>query len=228
MNKFIFALVGSLLFSGMHNSYGQSAFTKEKLIEELFDIGSIQFGDFVLKVTDGYISTPIYIDMRRIMSHPDLMQKVVSMIAAMTKDLHYNLVCGVPYAALPYAVGVSLEINKPMIMSRQTAKHYGTCKAVEGVYKEGDVVLLIEDVIVSGASVIAATHTLRHAGLVVNDVIVLCDRQQGAIENMKEEGLRPHIIFSMQDLLEVLEKKQKLEPSTADLVRRYIAENQCP
>jgi len=216
-----------LMCAALQHSMFAQPMTKEELIEELFDIGSIQFGDFVLKVTDGYISTPIYIDMRRIMSHPNLMQKVVGMIADVTKSLSYDLVCGVPYAALPYAVGVSLEINKPMIMSRQSAKHYGTCKAVEGMYKEGDMVLLIEDVVVSGASVIAASDTLYAAGLKVKDVIVLCDRKQGAVQHILAHGLTPHVIFSIDDLLEVLEKKHKLDRSTSDLVRKYITENQC-
>lgn len=228
MNSLHMYLISALLILGFSQSYAhESIISKEELIEELFDIGSIQFGDFVLKVSDGYISTPFYVDMRRIMSHPELMQKVVALIADMTKDLKYELVCGVPYAALPYAVGVSLEINKPMIMSRQTAKHYGTCKTVEGHYNDGQVVLLIEDVIVSGASLLSAADTLCHAGLKVKDVVVLCDRQQGAREKIIARGFTPHVIFTVADLLEVLERKGKLDRSTGSLVRSYIADNQC-
>ena len=201
--------------------------TKEALIVELFDIGSIQFGDFVLKVSNGFINTPIYIDMRRIMSYPQLMKKVVTLISSLTKALSYDLVCGVPYAALCYATGVSLEINKPMIMSRQIVKHYGTCQAIEGVYKAGDKVLLIEDVIVSGASVLAATDVLRRGGLKVNDIVILCDREQGGLEKIVERGLNPYVIFTMSDLLSVLHKKGKIESEVCESVRHYIATNQC-
>lgn len=219
----------SLLFSSSltYSSIEHPLISKEKLIEELYDIGSIEFGDFVLKVADGFINTPIYIDMRRIMSHPSLMKQVISLIHDITKELHYDLVCGVPYAALPYAVGISLEINKPMIMSRQIVKHYGTCRAIEGNYQEGNIVLLIEDVIVSGASVLSATDVLRNAGLIVNDVIVLCDREQGAIEKFLDRGLRPHVIFTISDILSVLHKKNKIESETVNIIRRYIRSHRC-
>ncbi len=85
----------------------QSIISKEELIVELFDIGSIQFGDFTLKVSNGFISTPIYIDMRRIMSYPVLMKKVVRLIVQVTHHLDYDVVCGVPYAAISYACGLS-------------------------------------------------------------------------------------------------------------------------
>ncbi len=228
MNFFKGFFACSLFFSSMtHCVMQERIISKEVLIEELYDIGSIQFGDFVLKVSDGYLNTPIYIDMRQIMSHPHLMRRVINLIHDSTKDLVYDLVCGVPYAALPYAVGISLEINKPMIMSRQIVKHYGTCRAIEGNYKDGDVVLLIEDVIVSGASVLSATGVLRNGGLIVNDVIVLCDREQGALEKMVNRGLRPHVVFTITDVLDVLCKKNKIEEETADIIRDYIRSHQC-
>ncbi len=218
-----------LIFFSMFSSAQEAnnLITKEELIEQLFDIGSIQFGDFVLKVANGFINTPIYIDMRRIMSYPHLLKKVVSLISDITKDVDYNVVCGVPYAALFYASGVSFETNKPMIMSRQIVKHYGTQRAVEGVYNKGDTVLLIEDVIVSGASVLAATDLLRHEGLKVKDVVVLCDREQGAIAKMIKHGLKPCVVFTISDLLSVLQQKGKIEPEICESVKLYIQKNQC-
>jgi len=112
-------------------------------------------------------------------------------------------------------------------MSRQVVKHYGTRRAVEGIYNPGDAVLLIEDVIVSGASVLSATELLRHEGLKVQDVVVLCDREQGAVEKMINQGLRPHILFTISDILSVLQQCGKIEPQVTRRIQQYIQENQC-
>ena len=114
-----------------------------------------------------------------------------------------------------------------MIMSRQIVKHYGTCRAIEGVYKEGDTVLVIEDVVVSGASVLSATDVLRKGGLKVNDVVILCDREQGALEKLVGRGMITYVIFTISDLLEVLQQKGRIDQESCDVVRDYIKNNQC-
>ncbi|MGE0207276.1 MAG: orotate phosphoribosyltransferase [Candidatus Babeliales bacterium] len=202
--------------------------TKQELMMDVYDIGSVKFGDFMLKVTDGFMSTPIYLDLRRIMSHPELMKKVVTMMHEAVRTVSYDVVCGVPSAAIPYAAVFSAQTNKPLIMSRQTMKHHGMCQSVEGDYHKGQRVLLFEDVMVSGASIGSAVETLRKEGLIVEDVVVLCDRQQGGMRHVAQEcGVRVHVIFTLEELLELLEQEEKIDHHTAELVRTYIAHNQC-
>jgi uridine monophosphate synthetase len=201
--------------------------SKEALIEELFAIGSVKFGEFTLKVTNGYITTPIYIDLRLIQSHPQLFKKVVDLIINRTQSISYDIIAGVPNAAICYASGMVVPCNKPMIMPRKEVKGHGTKSAIEGSYKPGQSALLIEDVIVSAASVLSAMDTLEDANLLVKDVIVICDREQGGRSKIEARGARAHILFTLSELLNILYEKRKIDAGTLGRVKKYIAENQC-
>ena len=147
------------------------------LILQLHAIGVVQFGSFTLKHG---MHTPIYIDLRLVISYPPLMKKLSKAINRLAEQLSFDLLCGIPYAALSIATALSLEGDYPMIWCRKEIKDYGTKKLIEGKYHKGQSCLLIEDVMTQGQSTLEIATLLRNEGLEINDAIVILDRMQGA------------------------------------------------
>ncbi len=171
---------------------------KQELIQALTEINVIKFGEFTLR--SGAIS-PIYIDLRSIISYPPLLQRVANALWDIIKNSHPSLICGVPYTALPIASCISIAQNLPMLICRKEVKAYGTKKQVEGVFKKGQNCLIIEDVVTTGGSVLKTIEALEQEGLQVRDVVVLVDRQEGGCEILAKKGYRLHAVFTLSELM---------------------------
>lgn len=197
---------------------------KESCLIQLYEIGAIQFGEFLLK--SGIVS-PIYIDLRLIVSYPPLLQQIATLMGEMIKECHFERVCGVPYTALPIATAISLAYNIPMVMRRKEAKAHGTKKIIEGAFKKGQSCLIVEDLITSGLSIFETISPLEQEGLVVKDVVVLLDRQQGGKQKLEAHGIELHAVFTITDLLSQLLDQSILTQTTYDHVKQFLKENQC-
>jgi uridine monophosphate synthetase len=196
---------------------------KMSLAKQLFDAGAIQFGSFTLK---SGTQSPIYVDMRRIISYPDLLRSVVERLAQATVDIPCDLLCGVPYAALPLATGISLNRSIPMIMPRKEVKDHGTKRAIEGVFSAGQVALIIEDVVTSGTSILETVTKLKEAQLQVQDVLVVIDRQQGARQKLAHEGIFVHALYTLSDITDALFAQGIIDDATIRNVGAFIKSNQ--
>lgn len=194
------------------------------LILKLFDVQAVKFGEYKLK--SGMI-TPIYIDLRVIISHPTLMNQVSSIIYQRSKEeaLKFDSVCGVPYTALPLATIICSRNELPMLIRRKEAKDYGTKRMVEGLFHQGDTCLIIEDTVTSGSSILETAEVLYSEGLKVTDAIVLMDRQQGGVEMLASKGIRLLPVITMFTLLDVLVAAERIDGATAKSVRTFITEN---
>ncbi|MEK7189603.1 MAG: orotate phosphoribosyltransferase [Patescibacteria group bacterium] len=193
------------------------------LILKLFDINAVKFGEFKLK---SGIMSPIYIDLRVIISYPEILKMVAAAMWEKVAQLQFNLVCGVPYTALPIATAISLAHNIPMIMRRKEVKDYGTKKAIEGAFTPGQKVLVVEDLVTSGSSVFETIKPLEKEGLKTSDVIVLIDRKQGGKKHLAEKGYNLHAVFTITEMIETLQKTGKLNEATATKVKEFIINNQ--
>jgi uridine monophosphate synthetase len=177
---------------------------KENIILSLYYIGAIKFGNFTLK---SGINSPFYIDLRKIISYPNLLNNISQLMYEKIKHLHFDNICGVPYTALPIATTISINNNIKMIMRRKERKEYGTKKIIEGVYEKGETCLIIEDLITTGSSILETKDELNNVGLKVKDSIVLINRSN-SINGI--ENVNIHSIFTINEVLDFLFKEEKI------------------
>jgi uridine monophosphate synthetase len=142
------------------------------------------------------------------------------------KNINFDLICGVPYTALPVATAISLLNQKPMIMRRKEAKDYGTKKIIEGVFSPEQTCLIVEDIITSGTSIIETIVPLENEGLKIKDAVVLIDREQGGKKHLQEKGYNIHCIFTISEILEILRQAKKIDLQSIETVQKFISQNQ--
>lgn len=179
----------------------------EKFALSLFEIGAVRLGQF--KLHSGRTS-PIYLDLRMLVSHPETLRMATAVYITLLADLEYDLLAAAPMAGLPLGTAVCLALDQPLIYPRKTAKSYGTGKGIEGAYQIGETAVLIDDLITSGDSIIQANAALKAGGLQVNDAVVLIDRQQGGMDNLRNAGCQPHAAMTIRQILSILEANQRI------------------
>jgi uridine monophosphate synthetase len=138
------------------------------LADGLLSAGCIKFGDFTLKAG---LKSPIYIDLRQIISHPILLVEVSQAYLPLISNFSFDRLAGLPYAAIPIATAISIAGNYPMIYPRKEAKSYGTKAEIEGEYHAGETVVVMDDLATTGGSKFEAIEKLTGAGLVEKDRI---------------------------------------------------------
>ncbi|HNB41462.1 MAG TPA: orotate phosphoribosyltransferase [Anaerolineales bacterium] len=189
------------------------------LADGLLDAGCIKFGEFTLK---SGLKSPIYIDLRYIISFPKLLETIGAAYLPLLKELNFKRIAGLPYAAIPIATAVSLQGNYPMIYPRKEVKTYGTKAEIEGEYHAGETVVVIDDLATTGGSKFEAIEKLTGVGLVVKDVVVLVDRQSGAKESLEQAGYNLHAVLTITQLLDYWEENGKVSKEKIAETRTFL------
>jgi orotate phosphoribosyltransferase len=190
-----------------NDSVASGGVSKDALPQQLFDAGCVQFGTFTLK---SGLTSPVYIDLRLLASHPTLLRDVAHEMAAFARTLAFDRIAAIPLAGLPIGTALALEMDRPMIYPRPEVKAHGRRRAIEGEFAPGETALVVDDLITRGTSKIEAIEPLKDAGLVVQDVLVLIDREQGGVEDLAQQGYRLHAILKFTDILDSLKESRRI------------------
>jgi uridine monophosphate synthetase len=165
----------------------------------LLEAGCIKFGAYTLK---SGLQSPIYLDLRQLVSNPAVLRRAAQAYAEKLRAIKFDRLAGIPYAGLPIATAVALEMNRPLIYPRREAKDYGTRAAIEGDYAPGETIVVLDDLATTGDTKIEAIQKLEAAGLKVHDIVVLIDREQGAQETLAAAGYTLHAVATLRALLD--------------------------
>ena len=191
-----------------------------KIADNLLEAGCIKFGEFTLK---SGLKSPIYIDLRRIITYPKLLEQVGKAYLPLLEKLHFDRIAGLPYAAIPIATAISLAGNYPMIYPRKKVKAYGTKAEIEGEYHPDEIVVVIDDLATTGGSKFEAIEKLTSAGLVVKDVVVLVDRQSGAKESLAKAGYTMHAVLTIREMLDHWDDTGKVAKEKIEATRAFLS-----
>lgn len=195
----------------------------EELIDILHKLGVVQFGEFRLK--SGIIS-PLYIDLRRTITYPLILRQLLELMWGQIENKQFDLICGVPLTAVVFSSYLSVAKGLPMILCRKEVKDHGTKKKIEGEYFSGQRCLLVEDLITSGSSILETARPLEEEGLVIKDIILIIDRQQGGKQKLESLGYDVHSLFTLSEILNTLEKQEKISLKTYRSTMEFIKNNQ--
>jgi uridine monophosphate synthetase len=191
----------------------------QALASVLLSSGCVKFGQFTLK---SGLQSPIYLDLRRLVSFPAALRTVAAAYATVLDQLRFDRLAGIPYAALPIATAIGLAMNRPVIYPRREAKDYGTRATVEGDYQAGETAVVIDDLTTTGDTKFESIDKLTGAGLQVHDVVVLIDREQGASELLARAGYQLHSVVTLHQLLDIWQAGGAISEAQAAEVRRFL------
>lgn len=188
------------------------------LAAALYEAGCVQFGAFTLK---SGLTSPIYVDLRLLVSHPRLLKHVGQSLAELARELAFDRIAAIPFGGLPIGVALSLELSCPLVYPRPPKQH-GTRRPIEGAFEKGETVLLVDDLITHGGSKLEAIDGLEAAGLRVRDVLVLIDRGQGGADDLAQRGYRLHSLMRLTDVVETLRAQELITTAHHESVVAYL------
>jgi orotate phosphoribosyltransferase len=193
------------------------------MIQRLVERGIIKFGKF--RLSSG-LESPFYVDLRSVLGDPDLLRWVVERYLAVLSKLDFDAILGVATGGIPYASILGYLLGRSVGYVRVEEKGHGTGRRVEGVDVAGKRVVVVDDVLTTGKSVLSAINAIRAAGGAVVGVAVFLDREQcGADAVRRGAGVDVYSVYKMRELLEELKPYIGEEQSRS--VLEYLSQWRC-
>ena len=169
--------------------------TNQALIDALRDADAVRYGEFELSHGG---TSDYYVDKYLFETDTQCLELIAEAFAA---EINEPKLAGVALGAVPLVAVTAVETGRPYVIARKQAKEYGTGNRIEGRLDEGEEVVVLEDIATTGTSAVEAAEALREAGAVVNRVLVVVDREEGAAETLAEHELELDALVTASELL---------------------------
>ncbi|MES3516223.1 MAG: orotate phosphoribosyltransferase [Natronomonas sp.] len=170
--------------------------TTQQLIDALRAADAVKFGEFELSHGG---TSEYYVDKYLFETDPECLRLIAEAFAERTGG---RKLAGVALGAVPLVAATAVESDTPYVVVRKETKEYGTGNRIEGRLDEGESVVVLEDIATTGNSALSAVEALREAGAVVDRVLVVVDREEGASELLAEAGVELEALLTASELLE--------------------------
>ena len=180
----------------------------QDLILQLYDIGCILFGEYVQA---SGATLPYYIDLRKIISQPQVFSKVLNAYSDILQNLSFDRIAGIPYGSLPTATGLSLLLNYPLIFPRKEVKAHGTRRVIEGSFESGETIVVVDDILISGKSAIEGAKKIESGGLIVKDIVVFIDHEGGVKQRLKDSGYNAYSVLGISEIVSTLYEAGRID-----------------
>lgn len=193
----------------------------KELVKDIYMAGAFKTGDF--KLTSGGLS-PYYVDLRTLVSKPRLFERLVDSYISRIRMIRvgFDIVAGVETAGIPIATLVSHKTGVPMIYVRSGERGHGTGRLVEGELEVGSRVVVVDDVLTTGGSIMSAVKAINAAGGRVAYALVFLDRLQNGVRKLREAGVAAYSVIKMDGFLRILFENKLIPGSEHDRIMRYL------
>ena len=170
--------------------------SKDYLIKILKENKVFEKGHFVLASGK---ESDYYVNMKKAITNPEILKTIAELISEKIEGEDIDKIAGPALGAVPIAVASSLNTEIPLLMIRKERKGYGTSKQIEGELNAGDNVIVVEDVTTTGGSLLKAIKVIKDNGGIVKRAFVVVDREEGAIDAFKNEGIKLEPLISVSE-----------------------------
>jgi orotate phosphoribosyltransferase len=187
----------------------------------LLKSNSLRFGVFTL--ASGKQSA-YYIDLRVLPSFPAYFRLGISALKDMVAEKvgRFDTFASVPTSGLVFGSALAYEMNKSFIYVRKEPKAYGTNKMIEGFLEPSSKVIIVDDVATTGTSLSSAVEIIRANGGIVEDVVALVDRHEGAEDKLKKMGVKLSAVTGINDIVNALYKASLIDENTLESVLKQM------
>ena len=170
--------------------------TNEELIAALREADAVKFGEFELSHGG---TSEYYVDKYLFETDPDCLEAIAEAFAErLDSD---DKLGGVALGGVPLAAATSVAAGVPYVIARKQRKDYGTANLIEGRLEEGEEVVVVEDIVTTGTSLVEAVEALRESGATVERALVVVDREEGGRENVEDAGVEMDALVTASELL---------------------------
>jgi len=193
----------------------------KELVKDIYMAGVFKTGDF--KLTSGGLS-PYYVDLRTLVSKPRLFERLVDSYINKIRmiGVGFDVVAGVETAGIPIATLISFKTGVPMVYVRSGERGHGTGRLVEGELEAGSRVVIVDDVLTTGGSIMSAAKAISVLGGRVAYALVFLDRLQNGVRRLREEGVTAYSVIKIDGFLRILFEDNLISGSDYTRIMKYL------